>query len=72
LKDQLQSIQIQSILGVNVADPKTWYFSDLDFIILFIDILSLYTINLGVVSLFVYSPFTILAIFVFDVLYQFE
>jgi len=48
------------------------YFGDLDFIILFVGILSLYSINLGVVSLFSDSPFTFLAMFVFDVLYQFE
>jgi len=51
---------------------KHEYFSDLDFIILFVGILPLYVINLGVVSLFADSPFTFLAMFVFDVLYQFE
>jgi len=51
---------------------KHEYFSELDFIILFVDILSLYVINLGDVSLFAGSAFTFLAMFVFDVLYQFE
>jgi len=36
------------------------YFDDLEFIILFVGILSLYAINLYVVSLFAYSPFTFL------------
>ena len=47
-------------------------FGDLDFFILFEGILSLYVINLGVVSLFANSPFMFLAMFVTDVLYQFE
>jgi len=51
---------------------KYGYFGDLDFILLFVDILPLYAINLGAVSLFADSPFTFLAMFVFDVLYQFE
>jgi len=51
---------------------KHGYFGDLDFIILFVSILSLYAINLRAVSLFADSPFTFLAMFVFDVLYQFE
>ncbi|AET00152.1 transmembrane protein, putative [Medicago truncatula] len=51
---------------------KHGYFSDLGFIILFVGILPLYAINLGVVSLFANSPFTFLAMFVSDVLYQFE
>jgi len=41
---------------------KHGYSGDLDFIILFVDILPLYAINLGVVSLFANSPFTFLAI----------
>ncbi|AES81158.1 transmembrane protein, putative [Medicago truncatula] len=51
---------------------KHGYFGDLSFIILFVCILPLYAINLDVVSLFADSPFTFLAMFVFDVLYQFE
>jgi len=51
---------------------KYEYFGDLGFIILFVDILSLYAINLGSVSLFADSPFTFLATFVSDVLYPFE
>jgi len=47
-------------------------FSDLNFIILFVGILSLYAINLGAVSLFADSPFTFLVMFVSDVLYRFE
>jgi len=40
------------------------YPDDLDFIILFVGILSLYAINVDVVSLFVYSPFTFLAMLI--------
>ena len=43
---------------------KHGYSGDLDFIILFVGILSLYAINLGVVSLFADSPFTFLAILI--------
>jgi len=48
---------------------KHEYFSDLDFIILFV---LLYAINLDVVSLSADSSFTFLTMFVSDVLYQFE
>jgi len=51
---------------------KHGYFSDLDFIILFVGILPLYAINLGVVSLFADLSFTFLAMFVSDVLNRFE
>jgi len=51
---------------------KHGYFGDLDFIILFVGILSMYVINLSVVSLFADSPFTFLAIFISNVLYRFE
>ena len=51
---------------------KHGYFSDLGFIILFVGILSMYVINLGVMSLFSDSPFMFLAMFVSDVLYRFE
>ena len=51
---------------------KHGYFSDLSFIILSVNILSLYAINLGVVSLFIDSSFTFLVMFVFDVQYLFE
>ncbi|AES76373.1 transmembrane protein, putative [Medicago truncatula] len=51
---------------------KHGYFGDLDFIILFVGISLLYAINLGVVSLFTDSPITFLAMFVFDVLHQFD
>jgi len=51
---------------------KHEYIDDLGFIILFVGILSLYAINLGVVSLFADSPFTFLAMFVSDVLYRFK
>jgi len=46
---------------------KHEYFSGLDFIILFVGILSLYAINLSIVSLFAYSPFTFLAMFIYDI-----
>jgi len=59
LKDQLQSITYSiNDLDANVADPKAWYYADLDFAILFVGILSLYAINLGVVSLFADPSFT--------------
>jgi len=51
---------------------KHGYFSDLGFIILFVGILPMYAINLGVVSLFADSPFTVLAMFVSDIFYRFE
>jgi len=73
LKDLYQSItNSTNDLGINVADPKAWYFGDLDFIILFVGILPMYAINLGAVSLFADSPFTFLAMFVSDVLYRFK
>jgi len=75
LKYQHQSIT-NSIndLGINVGDPKHGYFGGLDFIILFVRILPMYAINLGAVSLFTYSCFMFLAMFVSDcdVVYQFE
>jgi len=49
---------------------KHGYFGDLDFIILFVGILSLYAINLGDVGLFAGSSFTFLTIFVSDVMYS--
>jgi len=60
------------IWALTLQIRKHVYFGDLDFIILFVGILSLYVINLDVVSLFAYSSFTFLAMFVFDVLYQFN
>jgi len=48
---------------------KHEYFGDLDFIILFVGILPLYAISLGDVSLFADSSFTLLAMFVYDVMY---
>ena len=47
-------------------------FDDLHFIILFVGILPFYAINLGVVSLFADSPFTFLAMNIYDVFYRFE
>ncbi|AES90450.1 transmembrane protein, putative [Medicago truncatula] len=43
---------------------KHEYFRDLDFIILFVGIWSLYVINLGVVSLFTDSLFTFLTMLI--------
>jgi len=43
---------------------KHEYFDDLDFIILFADILPLYFINLGAMSLFADSPFTFLVMLI--------
>jgi len=72
-KIYISQLQIQLMIWTSTLQiQKHGYFVDLDFIILFIGILSLYAINLDVVSLFANSPFTILVIFVFDVLYQFE
>jgi len=50
------------------------YYGDLDFIILFIGVLSLYVINLDVVSLFVDSSVfsNVDHIIVFDVFHQFK
>ncbi|AES69624.1 transmembrane protein, putative [Medicago truncatula] len=60
------------IWTITLQIQKHDYFGDLSFIILFVGILPLYAINLGAVSLFVDSPFTFLAMFVFDILYRFE
>jgi len=51
---------------------KHGYFDDLGFIILFVGILPSYAVNLDAVSLFAVSPFTFLAMFLSDVIYQFE
>jgi len=49
------------------------YFGQFDFIILFVDTLPLYAINLGVVSLLIIYVFNIVEyVVLFDVLYQFE
>jgi len=40
---------------------KHGYFSDLEFIVVFVGILPFYAINLGAVSLFTDSPFTFLS-----------
>jgi len=40
---------------------KHGYFGDLEFIVVFVGILSFYAINLGAVSLFTDSPFTFLS-----------
>ena len=78
LKDRLQSITYSiNDLNVNVGDPKAYdYYDDLEFIILFVGILSLYVINLDVVSLFANLPFYVYSdvdhITVSDAFYQFE
>jgi len=51
---------------------KHEYFGDLGFIILFVGILPSYTYNLCVVSLFAVLPFTFLAMFLSDLINQFE
>jgi len=61
-----------SDLGVTLKIWKHVNFLDLSFIILFIGILPFYVINLGVVSLFADLPFTLLAMFVSDIIYLFE
>jgi len=43
---------------------KHEYSDNLDFIVLFVDILLLYTINLGDVSVFINSPFTFLTLLI--------
>jgi len=69
----ISQLQIQPMIWVSTLQIwKLGYFSDLDFIILFVGILPMYVINLGVVSLFADSPFTFLAMFVSDVFYRFE
>jgi len=55
---------------------KHGYSSNLDFILLFVGILSLYAINLSVVSLFAYLPLYVFSdvdhVIVSDEFYQFE
>jgi len=69
----ISQLQIQSMIWASTLQiRKHGCFGDLNFIILFVSILPLYAINLGVVSLFADSSFTLLAMFVSDVLYQFE
>jgi len=74
LEDQLQSVTYSiNDLSVHVNHE---YSGDLDFIILFVGVKSLYTINLDDVSLFANSPFTFFSdvdlVIVSDVLYQFD
>ena len=59
-------MQIHSIndLTSTLQIRKHEYSGDLDFIILFVGILSLYAINLGVVDLFVDSSFMFLAMLI--------
>jgi len=72
-KIYISQLQIQPMIWASTLQiRKHGYFSDLDFIILFVSILPMYAINLGVVSLFADSPFTFLVMFGFDVLYRFE
>jgi len=71
LKDRHQSItNSTNDLGVKIR--KYVNFGDLGFTILFVGILSFYAINLGVVSLFADSSFTLLTMFVSNVIYRFE
>jgi len=51
-------------LDVTLQILKHEYYGDLDFIILFVGILPLYAINLSVLSLFVDSPSTFLAMLI--------
>jgi len=74
-KIDINRLQIQSMIWASMLHiRKHGYFSGLDFIILFVGTLPLYAINLSVVSLFIDSSFTFLAMFVSDcgVLYQFK
>ena len=72
-KIDISQLQIQSMIWASTLQiRKHEYFGDLDFLILFVGIWSLYAINSGIVSMFADSPFTFLAMFVCDVLYQFE
>ena len=69
----ISQLQIQPVIWTSML--KIWKhvnFGDLGFIILFVGILPFYPINSGVVSLFAYSPFTFLAMFVSDMIYLFE
>jgi len=57
--------QIQSMIWTPTLQiQKHEYSGYLDFIMLLVDTLSLYAINLDVVSLFTYLPFTFLAILI--------
>ena len=70
-KIDISQLQVKSMIWASTLQIwKHEKFSELDFIILFVDILPLYAINLGVVSLFVDSSFTFLAMFVSDVMYS--
>jgi hypothetical protein len=72
-KIDISQLQNQPMIWASTLQiRKHGYFSDLGFIILFVGILPLYAINLCVVSLFADSSFAFLAMFVSDVLYQFE
>jgi len=72
-KIYISQLQIQPMIWASTSYiRKHGYFGDLGFIILFVGILLMYAINIGVVSLFTDPPFTFLAMFVSDVLYQFE
>jgi len=72
-KIYISQLQLQPMIWASTLQiRKHGYFSDLGFIILFVGILSMYVINLGVMSLFSDSPFMFLAMFVSDVLYRFE
>jgi len=72
-KININQLQIQSMIWASTLQiRKHGYFSDLDFIILFVGIFPLYAINLGAVSLFADSSFTFLTMFVSDILYQFK
>ena len=67
----ISQLQIQSMIWASTLQMrKHEYFGDLVFIILFVGILTLYAINLGVVSLFADSSFMFLTMFVSDVMYS--
>jgi len=82
-------VHIEKLTSVNhISNQQFWrqhcrirkqgYSGDLDFIILFVPILSLYAINLNDVSLLVNLSFTFLTMLIIllylisDILYQFE
>jgi len=70
-KIDISQLQVQSVIWASTLQiRKHENFGDLDFILLFVGILSLYAINLDVVSLFADSSFTFLAMFVSYVMYS--
>ena len=75
-KINFSQLQVQLMIWTSTLQIQNHgYFDDLEFIILFVGIFSLYAINLGVVSLFADPPFTFLVMLnmlLYLMCYQFE